>query len=345
MKDLSSRTKILSLIIAGFAGSNKDVLESDFIELLQDGLGGVILFGYNIGSALTLKEMISSIKSQSQTDLLVAIDQEGGKVARLVNSKGYKEFLSAEAVSKQYTPEEAKNYYSEMALMLNDLGFNLNFAPIVDLKDENCKIIAGYGRSYSENPEIVAKYAGAFVEALEEREVLACLKHFPGHGLSRDDSHDGLVDITNYANPESELLPYKILTNKASMIMTAHVINKNIDPIYPVTLSKNYIQPILREQIKFEGLVVADDLMMKSIMDYYSTTEAFIKAICAGVNMVIISLFQGSTLQAAGDTEAINLTEIVDQLVAEYEVNQEFRDAIDKSYDLKTRILDFCFAK
>lgn len=325
------RNKILSLMIAGFSGKRADELEPEFIDMLKGGLGGVVLFGYNIGTEEELKSLIEKIKHYGKKNIFIAIDQEGGKVARLRESKGYQEFLSAKRVAAHFSPEEAEDYYRGMGKMLAGLGFNLDFGPVVDLEDENCQIIAGHERAYSSDPTIVYAYAESFMKALNDYDINTCLKHFPGHGFAREDSHEGLTDVTAYANLELELKPYYLLAAKAKMIMTAHVINKNYDAKCPVTLSPHYIKPILRDKIKFKGIVVADDLMMKAILDFYTVKEAFVLASLAGVNMMIISLFQGSTLDASGKTERISFCNVVEELVNEYAVNPEFARSVDDS--------------
>jgi beta-N-acetylhexosaminidase len=152
-------------------------------------------------------------------------------------------------------------------------------------------VIVGEGRSFSADPRLVADHARAFIRGLRDEGVLTALKHFPGHGSSFADSHRGFVDVTDTANPEVELLPYRLLIAErlADSVMTAHVFNRHLDPRYPATLSRATITGLLRGQLGFDGVVVSDDLRMAAIDDHYGIAKAAVLALQAGVDLLLIA--------------------------------------------------------
>lgn len=279
-------------IILGFHGTTKDDPEvKDLCEQLKTGtVGGVIFFLRNIVSPLQTKNLIAHLKKASPAPLWIAIDQEGGHIQTLRRRDGFHTYLSPLKVAKKLTPDQAYEHYLALAKELSDIGFNLNFGCVLDLNDRKSPIIGGLDRSYSRDPQIVATYAQAFVQAHQHAGVTPCLKHYPGHGLALQDSHIELTDITLTKQPD-ERTAFRLMIQKgfAPMIMSAHVIDRDIDPDDPVSLSKIFLSQKLREQDGFKGLIVTDDLHMGAICQNYSVEEAVIKALDAGNDLLIIS--------------------------------------------------------
>ncbi len=281
-------------IIIGFDTQTLDSNLKNDID--KYNLGGIILFNKdyktkkekNIHSKKQLKKLIDDIQNYSPYKMFIGIDQEGGKVQRLNSKNGFTDYPSATFLSSKdinYT----KNIYKNLSNELNNIGINLNFAPVVDvaINSENY-VIVGLERSYSSDPKIVTKYASIFIDEMEKNDVFSVLKHFPGHGSSNSDSHKGFVDISNTWQ-EKELIPYKnlIKNNKAKFIMTAHVFNKKLDDIYPATLSYNINTKLLREKLNFKGLIISDDLQMKAISSHYNLKQTLKLAINSGVNILL----------------------------------------------------------
>jgi beta-N-acetylhexosaminidase len=300
VKDQELKEQIGQMLMIGFRGT--EITENSYIVQAMENLniGGVILFDYdvpsksfprNITNPKQTKNLIADLKKFSGTPLFVAIDAEGGKVNRLKEKYGFIAIPSHHKLGAQNNPEETKKISAALARQLADLGFNVNFAPVVDVNiNPDNPIIGGIGRTFSNEPNKVVEQALAFIEGHSEPGIITCLKHFPGHGSSRDDSHLGMVDVTNtYQN--KELIPFEkiIEQEKACMVMTAHIINKNIDSEYPATLSPLFIQSILREKLGFNGIVVSDDMQMGAITEHYGFDEAIIRAINAGCDLLIIS--------------------------------------------------------
>lgn len=260
-------------------------------------IGGVILFDRfynnkdkikNIESPKQLQQLILKLQSYSTNKLIVSIDQEGGNVQRLKSRDGFSSTPSAKEIAKM-SDKEAKEVYTKLAETLHQNGINCNFAPVLDLSiDKNNYVIEGLERSYGTTPEVVTRYAAIFSDALQSKNIISVLKHFPGHGSSKEDSHQGFVDVSNTWH-EIELEPYKnlIKSSKANMIMTAHVFNKHLDENYPATLSYEINTKLLREKLNFKGIIISDDLQMKAIKEHYSLKETVTLAINAGVDILL----------------------------------------------------------
>jgi len=294
------KEKIGQMLMIGFRGTaiNDD---SDIANAIGElNLGGVILFDYdapsksrprNIVDWEQTKKLIADLKSRAKNEtLLVAVDAEGGLINRLKPSMGFAKINSAQDLGKEDGLVAVEEYWT-LAKELSELGFNINFAPVVDLNlnPEN-PVIGGLERSYSDDPRVVAGYARAFVAAHRAFGILTSLKHFPGHGSSDADSHLGLPDITE-PYQERELAPYEELIKNggADSVMTAHVINRNIDPEYPATLSEKFINGTLRRDLGFDGAVFTDDMQMGAIVDNYGFEDAIVRAINAGCDILIFS--------------------------------------------------------
>ena len=289
--------KIASLVVIGFHGTVVSA-KSNIAKEIDSGLGGVILFDQdpmnkmkrkNIVNAKQLTKLNSDLQSFSKEKLLICVDEEGGKVARLKSRDGFEVFPSAQDVAKG-SVEAANSYYDSMAKMLHNNGVNTNFAPSVDLLFSYNPIIAGKKRSYSMDPVVVSKYASIFVQAHRDNHVVTVIKHFPGHGSSKADSHKGFTDVTKtWTSKELEPFQNMIEAQKVDMIMTAHIFNKNLDAKYPATLSYTVNTELLRNQMHYEGVIITDDLQMAAIHKHYSLKETVTLALNSGVDILLFA--------------------------------------------------------
>ena len=293
------KQKIGQMLIVGFRGTEVSE-DSEIIKQINEyNLGGVILFDWdvpgqqfprNITNPEQTKKLVADLKSLTSPFLFVAIDAEGGAVNRLKEKYGFINIPSAEEMGKE-SPEKVKENALILGEELADLGINIDFAPVVDVNlNPNNPIIGKLGRSFSADPEKVVFYASKFIEGLKEKNIIPAIKHFPGQGSATADSHLGIVDTTETFQSK-ELIPYQKLIGQgySDIIMTAHIINKNIDPNYPATLSPLFIEKILRKELGFKGVVVSDDMNMGAIANNYGFEESLIKAIQAGCDLLIIS--------------------------------------------------------
>ena len=296
--DATLRQMIGQMLIVGFDGVAVDENSSIVHDMKRYHLGGVILFDKNLAhpntpknilSPTQLQKLTSDLQTFSPTPLFIAIDQEGGKVARLKPSYGFIHSAPSAQKIAALPIDEASKLYDLQAQMLQKNGINLNFAPVLDLTtNPDNPVIAKLERAYSADPAVVTKYALAMIESHNRHNILSVVKHFPGHGSSKADSHKGFVDVSGSWS-EKELLPYKnlIKTKKIDMVMSAHVFNRQIDSTYPATLSYATNTALLREKLGFRGVIVSDDMQMKAISAHYTLKEALTLAINSGVDMLI----------------------------------------------------------
>lgn len=290
-KEPSLRDKISQMIMVGFHGqSTKD---SNTRAMLSDlsyaRFGGVMLLGRNIANKAQLKALTKEIKSR-QKGVFIAIDEEGGNISRLKDSSFGDGFLSAYDVGNSLDINEATAMYEKIAKNLNEYGINMNFAPVVDLHSDSSPIIGAKKRAYSDNAQKVSLYADIFMDALDKFKVVSVLKHFPGHGNSKEDSHK---DKTYSKLTKEELLPYKnaIKSNRAKAVMIGHLYVTNLDEKNPATLSRIIITALLREELGFNGVVISDDMLMRGVGDDV-LKDQIIKFINAGGDILLFSEFK-----------------------------------------------------
>lgn len=300
LSDKKLKEQIGQMLMVGFRGTEVSE-DSPIVKAIRTlNLGGVILYDYDVPSKSfprniinpeQTKKLIEDLQCFSLTPLLIAVDAEGGRVNRLKEEYGFPLHVPSAQEMGEKGPAETKKIALKIAGQLAELGFNVNFAPVVDVNiNPDNPVIGGIERSFSSDPEKVIDHALAFIMAHHERQIITVLKHFPGHGSSQQDSHLGMVDITNTYRQE-ELIPYRklISSGEIDMIMTAHIMNRNIDSEYPATLSPLFIQKILRQQLGFQGIVISDDMQMGAIEKHFGFADAIIRAINAGCDMLIIS--------------------------------------------------------
>ena len=283
------------MIIIGIDGTQLSQTPAVKKYLAAGNLGGIILYEKNIAktnSKVTLKTLCNEIQSQSNKTVFIGIDQEGGTVNRLKTKYGFPKSVTAKYLGELNNVDSSKAYAQTMAKTIKELGINVNFTPCVDLcSNPNNPIIAKYGRCYSDNPQIVATHAGIFSETLFENNILPVLKHFPGHGSSKGDTHLGMADVTEVWT-ENELVPYRALIKKdlAQAIMSAHIINAKLDPdTLPSTLSKPILTGMLRNDLGFKGVIFSDDMQMRAISDHYGLENTILMAVNAGIDVLMFS--------------------------------------------------------
>lgn len=285
--------QIGQLIMMGYRDSSVsgDFFQKALHHAQRGRIGGVILYGHNIPSKAALQAQMQQWYSVSNFGgLFLAIDQEGGRVQRLHSKNGYSNFPSQLAVASSYTPSAAYGIYRNMARMVSGAGFNVNFAPVVDLHNPLCPVIGQLGRAFSSDWQKVVRYARSSVRAHMESGLLPVLKHYPGHGNSRRDTHKESVDVTPYWQP-GELLPYtRLIKGRWSpAVMSAHVYQRRIDAAYPASLSSVHLISNLRSRTGHRGLIFTDDLQMKAVSGHYTLAKAVELALTAGNDILLFS--------------------------------------------------------
>jgi beta-N-acetylhexosaminidase len=285
--------KIGQMILIGFP---KAEIDEDVLREVGEGkVGSIILFEKNIpprNSFVALKKMTWTYQQAAPIPLLIAIDQEGGRVNRLKDKYGFPKSITAEAMGKSSTLDSVRFYSEATASTIAGLGINVNFAPVVDLgSNRNNPIIAKVGRAFSANEDSVIMMAKEVIKQHRRFGVLTSLKHFPGHGSSKDDTHHGIADVTNTWE-ERELKPYQALIDSGYVdaVMTSHIVNKKLEPDgLPGTLSDDVLTGILRKRLHFDGVVFTDDMQMHAITKHYGLEEAIKLAVNAGVDIMTFS--------------------------------------------------------
>lgn len=327
--------KIGQMLLIGFPGTTVDsaVLE----EVRKGKVGSIIMFEKNIpptNSFVALKKILWTYQQAAPFPILIGIDQEGGRVNRLKNKYGFPSSITAAAMGKSQTLDSVRFYAEATASTLAGLGININFAPVVDLASNPTNpIIARHGRAFSANEDSVVLLAKEFIQQHRKYGVLTSLKHFPGHGSSKDDTHLGIADVTNTWE-ERELKPYQWLIDSgyADAVMTSHIVNKKLDTnAYPGTLSNSIITGILRERLHFGGVVFSDDMQMHAITKNYGLEEAIRLAILAGVDIMTFS----NNISGSDERTVDKVHGIIRKLVEDGEVTAE---RIDQSYKRIVRL-------
>ncbi len=291
---MSLRERIGQLFMVGFKGVE---VKATIRELIEDYyVGGIIFFRHNIKSLpqiATLSNELQKISSKVNRGfpLLVATDQEGGIVTRLT---GGTHFPGNMVIGAAGDTDLAAKIGQATARELKAVGINMNLAPVLDINNNPANPVIGV-RSYGETPELVAEMGKAYIRGLQGEGVIACGKHFPGHGDTNVDSHLGLASVNHGKKrlTEVELYPFKeAIKAGIESIMTAHLCFPAIEPEEgrPATLSYNVLTNLLRKEMDFKGLIITDSMTMDAIAKSYGTVKGVIMAIDAGADMVIMTL-------------------------------------------------------
>lgn len=274
-------------------GSTTVFTENIEKEIEKYNLGGYILFASNIENPTQTQELINGLKKSSKIQPFVGVDEEGGRVARIGKNSamGVEKIEPMAQVGKSQNYERANEIGTTIGKYIKNLGFNLDFAPDTDvLTDSNNTEIGD--RSFGNDPEVVGKMATEVVKGLQSENISTVLKHFPGHGGSIGNSHQGfsLSNRTEEELKKCEIVPFKTaIENGADCVMVAHMSLPNVtgDNI-PATLSKKVVTDMLKTELNFKGVVFSDSMSMGAITENYGTGDACVKAVEAGIDMVLM---------------------------------------------------------
>lgn len=252
-------------------------------------LGGVTLFGRNIEAPEQVAELAYDLQALStELPLWVAVDQEGGRVARLRSP--FTEWPPMAVLGRSGDAALAYRFAAALASELKAVGISLDYAPVLDIHTNSSNPVIG-DRALSENAEAVARLGAAIVRGLQEGGVAACGKHFPGHGDTSVDSH---LDLPIVEHPPDRLRRVEFVPFRAAIaagvatIMTAHILVPSLDDEKPATLSRHIVYDLLRDELNFDGVILSDDLEMKALAKSYSVPEAAVQSIVAGCDGVLI---------------------------------------------------------
>lgn len=313
------RVRAAQMLICGFPG--KTLADDDPIirAIRDDGLGGVILFARNIESPAQLRNLTATLRGAAGArPLLIAVDQEGGAVARLNPDNGFAATPTAAKVGRRNDPSYAHEVGSDIGRTLADAGINLNFAPVVDLNVNPANpSIGALDRSFSADPNVVVAMASEFIAGHREHGVLTTLKHFPGLGSATGNTDREFVDITTTWT-QAELEPFRqlIAAGNVDLVMVGNALNGQLDLRNPATLSAP-THNLLRDDLGWDGVVVTDDLMAGALTANYPPDVVLRRAIRAGNDLLLLA----NTARDAGDVVQPTL-DVIESLVAQRQIDE-----------------------
>lgn len=277
-------------MLIGISGHSLTESEKSFI--IENNISGVCLFGRNVSSPEQVRNLCAELQSLrhkmvSRAPLFIGIDMEGGRVHRL--KPPFTQWPPLKTVGDLDAPTVAFHFAYRMGLELMAVGINLDFAPCIDVYTNPLNTVIG-DRAVSSDPHQVEKMASALVRGYIKSGVLSCAKHFPGHGHTVIDSHEELPveDLDLKRLHDVELVPFKkALRSRVDMVMSAHILYKSVDKDWPATLSEFFLKKMLRDELKYKGLVITDDLDMKAMAKHYDKAFIPVRALQAGADLLL----------------------------------------------------------
>jgi len=275
------------LVMVDIEGTSLDAATAAFLR--RERIRAVCLFRKNLGSEAEIRQLTAELRQAMGPGALIAMDQEGGTVARATCLPAAPAAMALGAIGDEGLAEQVG---AAIARGLRHLGVNWNFAPVLDVNNNPANPVIAE-RSFGSDPHAVTRLARAWMRGAQREGVACCVKHFPGHGDTHVDSHHALpqVDKSLAQLQALELIPFAALAPVAPAVMTAHIVYPQLDPERPATLSPVLLSTVLRGQLGYDGVVITDALMMKAVHERYGPARAAVMALAAGADM---PLAQGS---------------------------------------------------
>lgn len=339
IENMTLSQKVGQMFVIGFSGTSlSDSLKN---AINNYNFGNVIYMGANVSNISTVSKLSKDIQdymfTQNSVYGFISIDQEGGRVARIKNKGTH--FISNMGIAATGNSEYAYLQGEAMAKELLNYGINMDFAPVLDVNNNHENPVIGV-RSYGDNPLNVAEYGEKLISGLQTNGVIACPKHFPGHGNTNVDSHYGLPVINSnlYELYNVEFVPFiNAINNGADCIMTTHIIFNAIDNVYPATLSEKVLTGLLRNEFNYDGLIATDGMEMNAVAKNYGDYDkTAVLAVKAGVDLLLYTSTNNPMKAHQGIIQAINNNEI-----SEERINESVRRILLTK--LKYNILDLNF--
>jgi len=315
LSNLSLDEKIGQLIFAGI--SSTELTTSDRKLITQYKVGGIIFYKENLQNPTQILRLLKTIKetnSGNKYPLFLGIDEEGGRISRM--PKDIQSLPSSLAIGNSNNVSFAYDIGRILGKELSTFGFNLDFAPVLDINSNPNNPIIG-DRSFGNNAEVVSSFGIETMRGLQSENIISVIKHFPGHGDTDVDSHLELPTInkTKKQLEELELIPFKqAIHQNTDTVMIAHILLPKIDAAFPASLSKKIITGILRDEMGYDGVVITDDLTMKAITNNYTMEKAAVESIKAGSDILLIAHdFQNVEVAIQSIKKAIETGEITEE--------------------------------
>lgn len=290
MSSLKANELVGQHMLIGISGGSLTSEEKKFI--VDNNVSGVVLFARNCIEPKQIRELCAEIQSlrhqmADKAPLFIGIDMEGGRVHRL--KAPFTQWPPLKMIGDLDAPTVAFHFAQRMGTELVSVGINLDFAPCIDVFTNPKNTVIG-DRAISSDPHQVEKMCSALVRGYIKSGVLSCAKHFPGHGNTIIDSHEELpVEEADMKRLNAvELIPFrKALRSRVDMVMTSHILFKNIDPKWPVTLSEVFLKDLIRDDLRYRGLIITDDLDMKALVKHYDKELIPVRAMQAGADLLL----------------------------------------------------------
>ncbi|MDT7836605.1 beta-N-acetylhexosaminidase [Aquabacterium sp. OR-4] len=290
------------LVMVDIPGRHLDADTAAFLR--EHRIRAVCLFRKNLGDEAEVRELLADLHRVLGPQALIALDQEGGSVLRATFVPQAPSAMALGAAGSDGAAcAQAEAVGAAVARALRALGINWNFAPVLDVNSNPANPVIGE-RSFGAEPDAVARLAGAWMRGSLREGVACCVKHFPGHGDTHEDSHHALPTV-NKSLAELlalELRPFAALAGQAPAVMSAHIVYPQLDPEHPATLSRPLLHGLLRERLGYQGVVITDALMMQAVHARWGHARAAVLALQAGADM---PLAQGSRAEQAATLQAI----------------------------------------
>lgn len=330
IKELSLQEKIGQMIIIG--------MDTNYITdriknmILKYKIGGIILYRKNFNTYKEMLKLIQDLKDlnrENKLPLFIAIDQEGGRVNRM--PKEIKNLPSASQIATVGGEELVKLSANITGRILRESGFNLNFAPVLDIKRFNDNHAIG-DRCFGTNKENVSRYGIIAMKELQKNKIISVIKHFPGHGATKQDSHNFLPVINKKIEQleKEDMYPFEqAIENGADVVLVGHLLIKNITGIYPASLSRKFITKYLRARYRYNGVIITDDLKMRAIKLIYGAKLAVRKAFEAGNDIIVFRY---------NSKEEIDVIEQIISLVKKGKIKENrINKSVKRIIDLKNK--------
>ena len=291
LENLSIEEKVGQMLMVGVGNKSYIKNVENLIEKYK--IGGVLLYKKDYKNYKELNQLVNRLRAlgrKNKIPLFIAIDQEGGRVNRMPND--FINLPSANKLAEENLVEEASDVTGKM---LKETGFNFNFAPVLDIKRFKSNQAIG-DRAFSEDIDVVSRCGITYINKMKEYHIVPAIKHFPGHGATKKDSHLTLpvIEESNENLEKEDLVPFKrAMENGADVLLVGHLRIKHVTHGYPASMSKSFVRKYIRKKNRFNGIVITDDIRMKAIRLLYGTKRALIKALKAGNDIVLVKYNAG----------------------------------------------------
>lgn len=316
MKKMSLEEKVGQMIFAGIEGST--ISEQARQVISRDKVGGVILFKNNLIDVQQTVSFLNELKTESMNNkvpLFLGVDEEGGRVTRL---PGINKFPTSLEIGNQNNEKLSYDIGVLLGTALKTFGFNLNFAPVIDVNSNPNNPVIG-DRSFGDKPSIVGKLGVQTMKGMQSQSVIPVVKHFPGHGDTSVDSHKELPVIHKSKEDlqSLELIPFKgAIDDGADMVMVGHILLPSLDAKFPSSMSAQIVTNLLREEMGFNGVIITDDMTMNAIVNNYDIGYSAVEAVKAGNDIVMVA-HNYNNVKTAVDTllQAVRKGEISEERI------------------------------